>query len=276
MTRLLHFTLLGLGWLALRWGFTPAPRLEVVVPPGGSPEQAIEEALLLAEAERLGWIESDLVIQRHLTKVYGEATQQPDADPRVLWAGARALGLHRTDRVVRSRLLDRAERALVSGPDPDEPTLEAHLAAHAERFANPPLYTLELRYRSKVRHGRALDAVIATTTQALVDGMEVETDPLPLAVRSPLTAPLPRLRSRLDHRVVEAVIEAPVGVWSPALRTGDGAWFVKVVERREVPPRLDEVRAAVRADWHATQAPRRRARRLKRLGQQWRIDVVTP
>lgn len=265
--RLLHFTALGVIGLLAQGALAPRPRLAVTVGPGQSADQAVEEALLLAEAERLGWSRTDVVIRRHLAKVYGEATGQTDREPAALVEEARALGLDRTDRVVRGRLLDRARRALSEVDPPDDAALQAHRLAHPERFVAPPRYTVSLRYRSRARHGDAWPTVVAATAEA-------GSDPLPLAVRSPLTATASRLQARFGRAFALTVAAAPPHTWVGPVVVGDDAWFVRVdeVTPGEVPP-LADIRAAVRADWAAEAGRAAAQRRLDRIARRWRVEL---
>ncbi len=275
--RLVHFTALAVIWLVLQAALAPRPRLAVVVPPGADADRAIDEAVLLAEAERLGWVETDLVIRRHLVKVYGEATGQTDLDPSALFEEARALGLVRSDRVVRSRLLDRAHRALRTVPPPDRSTLAAHLAAHPERFVTEPRYTVSLRVVRRREHGDTWPDVVAETARQLAEVGDAPTDRLPMAVRTPTVATEGRLRSRLGDAVALTITGAEPHVWKGPIVLGDVAWFVRVdaVVAGQVPP-LAHVRAAVRADWAEEQGEVRATEVLQSLRRRWRVDVVTP
>lgn len=249
--RLLHFVALALVVLGLRAALAPRPVLYVTVPPGGSEAAAVEEALLLAEAEKFGWIETDPVILRHLAKGYRDATGTEETDFATLLAGAYAIGLHRTDRVVRSRLVDRGRRALREGPEPDEAALRDHLAAHPERFRTAALYTLTLRHPDPASAKR-----------------------LPLTVRPTFTATASRLATRFGRDFAASVREAAEGAevgGPPGVPEG---WRTVVTEVRPGRvPELAEVRAAVRDDWHRARAGEREARRWATLKRKWRIEV---
>lgn len=152
MTRPRLLTLLGfmLGGLALL-GLdallaAPARTPLTVHAPSASPqaiERAIDDAILLELGLTLPW-RADPLIRDRLRRTIGLLATATDATDDL--DRAEALGLLRSDPLVRARLVERARRAL---PEPDAPSdaeLAAFVATHADRFTPPVTLTFEHRF----------------------------------------------------------------------------------------------------------------------------------
>src|SRR5690606_23307209 len=117
----------------------PAPyAVEVTVPRGaGEAEVArrVEEAILVEEGLRFGWVEDDPVIRGRLAMNMAFLEEAPRAEGRPVdeaqkVEAALALGMQRTDPVVRQRLAARVRSLLgLAREAPARALLEAHLAA---------------------------------------------------------------------------------------------------------------------------------------------------
>ena len=284
--RLIHFFVLGAAILALRHLTAPRPVLVVPIPADAAPTlvaRSISEALLIAEAHRLGWVHTDPVIRRHLARAYGLAVARsdPSAPPDPTdrhFAAALALGMHRTDGVVRRRLLDRATRALDRAPTPTDEALRAFIAAHPDRYASPEQITFAHRFLSSQRRGSALAADAAALAHDLPAlgpaPPPALTDPLPLSARALTTATADRIGALFGEPLASALASAPPDRWIGPVHTPHGAHFVRVLARRPARPLpLERVRAAATEDLHRSTRAARRAARLAALRTRWRVVV---
>ncbi len=238
--------------------------LRVEVAPSARAEAAIEDAVLLAEARRLGWDHTDPVIARHLITAMRTAGASGDDD--ALLADARALGLDREDPVVRARLLDRARRALRAAATPDRAALEAWHAAHPERFRRPE----HVRYAHAFLQG---DGDLGPRLGPPEDAAGLG-DPL-LGLRPIELATPERVGRFLGPSVEEALREAPIGAWVGPIPSPYGRHWLHVLAREpgEVPP-LDVIAAEVAQDWRREAGARAAQARLERLVAAWDVTVV--
>jgi hypothetical protein len=167
--RLLHFLLLGWGLLAveaLASHWIAEDRVEAIeitraqietlrrdfrsrvgTPPDADELAAlirdhVDREILFREALRAGLHRSDPLIRRRLLQNmrFAQVEEAGGSDP---FEAALALGMERTDPVVHRRLVQRAERILVASAGPAEPgqaELEAWLETHAQTFTRPARY----------------------------------------------------------------------------------------------------------------------------------------
>ena len=185
---------------------------------------------------------------------------------------ALALGLDRSDLVVRRRLVQRLElqaQAWARASEPSEAELAALLAREPERFALPERTRLSHVFLSRDRHGRALAAADARSRSASRRSRPSEAPGS--AIRSCSGTISPRARRPSSRRASASRSRAP----SRRCRSAAGAarspssYGVHHVFVHERTParaaRLGEVRSAVREAVFAERAERVLADWLREL-----------
>jgi hypothetical protein len=201
------------------------------------------------------------------------------ADDEILYREALALGLDRNDVVVRRRLVQNMTFLLEESspvPEPDDATLEAHLAAHPERFAVPDRWSFEHVFvrqedgdeRAAAERARALAARLAGGADATALG-----DPFAHG-RSFARQSAREVDERFGPGFAARLGAQPAGAWSEPLASSYGLHLVRVVEH--VPAaaaQLADVRGAVRDDW--VRERRAAAERDALAGLRERYEVVT-
>lgn len=279
----LYFGLGAALFVALRlwaWLATPPPAVVARVPRDANAAaiaQAVEETLLLEEARRRGWDISDPIATRHLVRTM-QFVEPELADDAEALNRAIALGMHQRDPVVRARLIYRARRALASVPRsdyPDRDELEAHLAAHPERFRRPERVRIEHVFFSATRRGDALEHEAREALGQLRAGATSEDlgDSLPDLRHFELTT-VRALRNRFGKALADAVARAPSGHWLAPISSVYGQHLLRVTERvaAEVPP-LDVIIEEVREDRLRELADEVREARLRALRERYEVRV---
>ncbi len=274
VARLVSFFALGavLAFVRGQWVSPELPVVRVTVPPGASEaerSQAVDEAVLVELGLAAGWVETDPLILDRLRRNVGFI--DADVPPEGALAHALALGMERTDPIVRLRLVSRA-RAMLDAPlesaDPGDAVLDPWLAEQRERFDRPAKLELSQVFLSRERRGAALRADAA----ALLDRLRTEEpepkraarlgDPL-LILRSVEVASPRKLDGDYGEGFGQALLAAEAGVWSGPHRSRFGLHLVWV-HRRQPPesPGLETIRAEVLTAWREANRAGHRADRL--------------
>lgn len=297
MKPLFHFFLIGgalfLGKTALH-PLAPVERatIEVVVPENaGDAARAtrVDEEILVREAVRLGWVETDPVIRRRLTQNMAFVNGAPEGkdgariDEPVV-RRAVALGMHLTDPVVRGRCVTRM-RELLAAPSPaDVPgdaALRAFLVEHEARYARPGVLEFAHVLLSPRARGTTLEAAAASLLGKLQEG---DTEPTLASAMGDVDPLLPVLQrgsipgiDRLfGAGFGDAVAELPAGRWAGPLASPHGLHLVRVVTvERARAPELPAVRERVLADYLDEHRTARIARRMAELRERYTARVVT-
>lgn len=244
----------------------PAPRPLAVEVDADATEaevqRAVDEAILIEEGLRLGWLRTDPVIRRRLVRnmsfVDGSAGGPEELTAereRALYERALALEMHRTDPVVHRRMLDRARRLIDAGAGraPTEAQLREHLEAHPERFARSPRLRLSQVFLSQQRRGEALERdAEAIAARLLADDVAPEEahrlgDPFLHRPPPGRAVTVESLDQRFGRGFGQALRRASTGRWLGPIPSAYGlhhVWIHEVIPG-ELPP-LDEVRQAVR------------------------------
>jgi hypothetical protein len=188
---------------------------------------------------------------------------------------ALALGLDRDDAVIRRRLQTKMEFLTESGAEavkPDDATLEAHLAANADRFSEPPLTAFEQILLDERLGAEEVELVEARLNRGIDPGEAARPTLLPPVFR---LSPAQVVDGTFGAGFFDALGAFPVGAWAGPLETSFGRHMVRVIERREarLPP-LSEIRAQVEQDWRAALTARLREERFQTLV--GRYEVVRP
>jgi hypothetical protein len=194
-----------------------------------------------------------------------------DAYDRTAACQALALGLDRGDVIVRRRLVQKMAFLAEDAdpvPQPTDAEFAAYLAAHAERYAEPPCGSLVHVFAAAGRDGEAAASRAAAWRADLAAGAS------PAALGDPfLRGHDFTLRTEAELAAVfgpsfaAAVMALPPGAWSQPLPSAYGMHLVRVSERRPGGrPELAAARERVARDWreerHAAlaQAARERLR----------------
>ncbi len=223
----------------------------------GEVARAVDEAILLAEARRYGWHQTDPVVFQHLVRNMDFVDQDESAGPMVSFQRALDLGMDKTDPVVRSRLLHRARQSLMFVPEDREPTtedLEAHLQRYPERFSTSPRLRFVHVFLNKERRGDQLYAdtqrILGDLRRAALSPAEAHKlgDPL-LGARAVETATIAQLDAKYGPSFAEGIERAKLDQWFGPLTTVYGLHLVRVISRGTGEPLpLQEIRNQVRAD----------------------------
>jgi hypothetical protein len=293
---LTHFIMLGLALFALttsRGGSSIVPP-PVVVSPGDvaarraewtwqhgvAPNAAaaaqldaelLDEAVLHQAALDAGIDRRDATVRRRIAQL-ATFTGEDAAIGASLERTAAALGLARNDLVVQRHLVQLARLAagrLGAADMPAEDELAAHLARHAERFAEPARVTLTHVYLARDRNGATLEADAA----ALLD--RIRRDRVPAAEAVGLGnafiqgATLTGSRAEIERTFgasFTAVWQAEPGTWIGPVASPFGLHLVWIVARTPamVPP-LAAVRGRVLHEVLRERASVRRRERVRAL-----------
>jgi hypothetical protein len=217
-------------------------------------EEAIDEELLYREALALGLDRGDRSVDHWLVQKMEFLTEDPARDRAALVEDARALGLDRNDVVLRRMLVRKMELlgSVATGPPPTDAELAAYLAAHADRYRQPPQVTLTHVFFSRERRG---DRTAADAARAAMDldpeapprhGLTATLgDPFPLGHEFP-AASAQHLGKLFGPEFADAVMRLAPGRWSAPLRSAYGHHLVFVAAREPATPSpLESVRSQV-------------------------------
>jgi hypothetical protein len=188
---------------------------------------------------------------------------------------ALALGLDGGDAVIRQRLATKMEFLTESGAEalePDDATLQAHLEAHPDRFAQPALVAFQ---QILLAEGIGVDEVAALVARLNLGGDPGEAArPTLLPPDFPLS-PARVIDGSFGAGFFDELVTLAPGTWAGPVETPLGEHLVRVTERREarVPP-LSEIRERVLRDWRAGLTEQLREERYQALLS--RYDVVRP
>jgi hypothetical protein len=187
-----------------------------------------------------------------------------------------ALGLDRGDPTITRRISQKfttiAEESGAAGPASDA-ELERWLAAHADRYADPPLVTFDqiaFEQSANENEKRALDAA----REALAEGA----DPQSLGSDHMLLPhyelyPADLVQRDFGPGFAKALLSVRRGVWEGPLTSGYGAHLVRV--EKVLPgrvPKLDEVRTAVARDYEEERRRKSVDETYRKLLRSYRID----
>ena len=206
-----------------------------------------------------------------------------DIREEVYYRDALALGLDRSDAIVRRRLRQKMEFLMDTGAYLQEPSadeLEAYLAAHENSYRHGPLVALEQIYLGKSPTPES----IAQSLSALRSTPSI--DPSTLGERTLLPVQLGiSLPNAVDGTFgkgfFEQVAKFSPGMWSGPVQSGYGMHLVRIVSRQAArTPKLDEIQPAVLRDWKAAKSKELRERdyatRRKRFVVEIRQREVRP
>lgn len=139
----------------------------------------------------------------------------------LLFREALEAGMHLGDSVVRARLVEEM-RYRITGllPDPDEEQLVNHYAEQRESYLSEPAISFEHVYFERLESGQA----VALLDQ-LLSGEQVQGDTFWQGKDFPRYGES-MIRGLFGQAFVEALKEAPTGVWTGPLTSARGVHFV--------------------------------------------------
>jgi hypothetical protein len=266
---------------------TPGVAGRVAAEAGGAGDERaaldawIEEEVLYREGVRRGLAWNPAAIARlvQVGRFVGASPSGADAD---VLAEVEHLGLDRGDPLLRTQVAGRMrlllhERAMRL--EPTEGDLQAHLAAHRERYVRPARATFVHVF---VARGRGPDAKETVTSLAQRVSAGHLSPALALRFGDAFAGghrftswSAREVEALFGGEVARVVASQPERRWSPPTESPYG-WHLLWVERRsgdELPP-LEEVRDRVRRAWRAENARREVAARIAELRARHRVEIA--
>lgn len=263
---LVHF-LLGGALLFALYGSPPATGPERIVVDGARIEQLV-----------LGFTR---VWQRPPTADELAGLVDDFVREEVYYREALAMGLDRDDTIVRRRMRQKLEflsEDLAALETPDDATLEAWLAEHADAYRIEPRAALAQVYVSRERHGEDTEATARRWLAALRSGEAADT--LGDASLLPETLPLSSAREIARHfgdAFAASVLELAPGEWEGPVASAFGLHLVRVESREPGrAPSLDEVRSAVERDWASAEREKANEAFYQALRGRYEVTVEMP
>ena len=187
-----------------------------------------------------------------------------------------ALGLDRDDAVIRRRLQLKMEVLTESGAElvaPEDTVLEAHLAAHPERFSTPPLLAFEQVLLLDTLSAEDVKLALADLNAGGRATASTRPTMLPPVVAKP--SPARAIDGTFGTGFFDAITDLPQGGWAGPVETTFGLHLVRITRRTDARlPTIAEVRAEVEADWRADVTRKLREDRYEALRS--RYEVVVP
>lgn len=241
-------------------------------------ERAIESELLFREAIARG-LDRDRSVRNWLVEQMRSLDPEAGDDDAALYEQALALGLDRTDMVVR-RILTQKMRLLAAREGERDPT-DAELREFYERHAAD----YEIGERLTVWHVYTGDASRRAAEQLLNELRRDGVKPAEGAVRGETFTAPPHLRAqsradlerRFGKSFTDSLRDAPTGEWSGPFSSPYG-WHLVWVEQRTPAetPSLDVVRGQVRERWLDTQRRLRYDAALLRWRSHYPLHIESP
>jgi hypothetical protein len=218
-------------------------------------EKEIRNQILLNEARRYGWYQTDPIVFTHLVRNMRFIEPDSSDDDLSLFKRALEMNMQEHDPVVRARLLYRAREALGYVPEDRMPTreeLEEHRVAHEDRFEREGKVRFQHVFLSGTKRGEALasDAVamrkrLADLGDAAPQGLG---DPLP-GLRAVQSSTASKIKANYGEELSVVVDEGVIGSWRGPVPSVYGVHFVRVLEKRPSSvPALTLIEAEVRAN----------------------------
>jgi peptidyl-prolyl cis-trans isomerase C len=251
-------------------GRDPSPSDEA-----GLVERAVEDELLFREALSRG-LDQDRSVRNWLVEQMRVLEPDTRLDDEQLHARARALGLDRTDLVVRRMLVQKmrllAARTGERPPSDDE--LRAFYAAHAAEYRTPERVTLWQVFLADAAPERGERLLTELRRDAVPPEEAVrrgDAFAAPARLRSQSPADLAR---RFGPGFADALAGARVGEWTGPVSTVYGTHLVWIEAR--VPggaPALHDLRGQLRERWLEEQRARRLADMLRSLRERAPLHV---
>jgi hypothetical protein len=254
---LVHFLCLGVGLFALHGAVA------------GERERATSTVRVSEAAE--AWLVAQFEQREGRAPTAAERTAlvERHVDEEVLYREGLALGLDRSDPIVRRRVVQRMQLLLEDLAEPDDAQLSAWFEQHASAYAGPTTFEVEhLFFSGDHAPARAGEAVATLVGGGDASGLG-QAFPHGGTARG-------RSREQLERvfggELAQAVADARVGEWFVA-RSGLGWHAVRVESRMPgTVPALEQIRPRVVQDWRRSRHAGTDAAALASLRARYRID----
>jgi len=233
-------------------GFAPSPDDERALL-----GREVDTELLYREALALGLERGDRTIRWQLVEKMSfiDGVDDPQVDGEALYRRARALGFDQGDPVIRRMLVEKLRlivKAGVARAGIDDAALEAHLAAHADHFRQPPRITFRHVFFARGRRGERAEAdarAALTLAERANDAAVVARlgDAFPLGSVARAQSPA-QIATTFGDAFATAVTAQPLDRWT-LVPSALGVHLVRVEGRTPgALPALDAVRGQVLAE----------------------------
>jgi hypothetical protein len=259
---MLHFILLGalvfLGYSVV----SPAPPLEqdVIVVTAQDAEQ-------LRAQYRSTW-------NRDPTSAELRDLLAQHVREEVLYREARNWGLDLNDQVVRVRMRQKME-FLLENPDavpaPSEADLRTLFEATREKYVSPAALSF-----TQVFLGESGPDAAGAVLAALAGGADPATVGVPSLLPAGMELAQPgAVASAFGEGFFARIAALPPGVWTGPVRSAFGLHLLRVSEVRTTqPPRFEDVRGSVEAEWRRTESRKAADAAYAALRARYRIDLT--
>ncbi|MEM6292804.1 MAG: peptidylprolyl isomerase [Myxococcota bacterium] len=257
---LLHFAVLGALVFVIADATEDEPRDDAAVI---RVERAVEERIEASLAKTL---------ERAPTPAELDAAVESWVDAEMLYREGLTMGLDRDDPMVRKRVIQKMEFVgtnLDVPEEPDEQTLRAFLAEHADR------------YGSNMRHDFTLVTLPRdpadtddSKARAALAQLEDGADPKSVEGRHSRGKGLTRanLAGTYGPEIANGVTKLAVGTWGMVMLHNGWALFRHDAQRPDEVPSFEKVRNRLRVDWKSYQRSNARRELLDDLRGRYRIE----
>lgn len=244
-------------------------------------EAAIDEAVLVEEALRVGSPLRDPVVRAHLLRAALPLARAGRSESdQVLLDRALQLGLHRADPVVRQRLAFQMEQLLLAREQvtPSAAELTAFYARERARYVRPARISFTQLFvagRGPDAQGRAARLRERLQREAVDDAQAIALSEPTLLPHTLERVTAAALDARFGSGFAAPLFALEPGVWSAPVTSTFGLHLVRVRERlsERVPP-LDEVRSELSADFREHERRKRMQRALRSLRASYDITLA--
>ncbi|MGM0557875.1 MAG: peptidyl-prolyl cis-trans isomerase [Myxococcota bacterium] len=256
-----HFVLIGVAIFALDYAMQPerAPD-EIVV--GERTVERMRSEFETRHGKAPDTAQTKALIDAHVRE-------------EVLYREALALGLHRSDPIVRRRMVQAMEflsEDLAPIADPTDAQLQAYLDAHADEFRKPARVSLQHIFfaegdDAEQRARAALEQIEGGASVGQMGDAFVHGSTMKHADRR-------RLAAAFGDGFADAVMGLADGAWRGPVESKYGVHLVYVQTRKPAgQPELDEVRARVEAAWRQAEREDVNREAVERLRESYSVQV---
>ena len=252
------FAIGALFFAADRWWWAAAPQADlgpIVVATTADPERAdveIDEEVLFREA-LVRQLDHDRIVQARLVRLGTFLGLGTDGDAERTERDARALGLQRTDPIIRRHLIEMmriAASQLRSSDYPSEAALIDYYRAHSDRYSAPARIRFTHVYLSADRHGTALENDAAAVLGSLRREQTPPDTALslgdPFARGSTMALTPQQIDDTFGPGFAAAIADLPEHIWAGPVQSTFGEHLVWISERSAgEPSRYASVRSRV-------------------------------
>lgn len=202
----------------------------------------------------------------------------------VLYRQATKMGLDEDDTIIRRRLQQKLEflaEDLADSVEPSDEELQQFLEQNAEQFETPSTTTFRHIYFDPDKRGDRLQGNIENVLQKLQSEGD-SADPADFGDRFLLPYAYQRatpreLENTFGPEFPQQLAQLDANQWLGPISSGYGQHLVLVEEREATrAPALEEVRPAVRREWHASRRAESKERFYEDLRKQYEIVVEMP